>query len=102
MRRERSTHLLGCSTTSAYFCSVQRWSLERDCEWQSRSLFLPLLIPTVSHDIISLVASSCGYYKGQIEHGTGSVSCNSAFVLHLCRFLNQEDLMECEAMVQNP
>ena len=34
--------------------------------------------------------------------GTGSVSCNSAFVLHLCRFLNHEDLMEREAMVQNP
>ena len=34
--------------------------------------------------------------------GTGSVSCNSVFVLHLCRFLNQEDLMEREAMVQNP
>jgi len=25
-----------------------------------------------------------------------------AFVLHLCRFLNQEELMEREAMVQNP
>jgi hypothetical protein len=24
--------------------------------------------PTVSLDVISLVASSCGYYKGQIEH----------------------------------
>ena len=36
------------------------------------------------------------------EKGTGSVSCNSAFVLHLCRFLNHEDLMEREAMVQNP
>ena len=34
--------------------------------------------------------------------GTGSVSCNSVFVRHLCRFLNQEDLMEREAMVQNP
>src|SRR5262249_51552137 len=34
--------------------------------------------------------------------GTGSVSCNSVFLLHLCRFLNQEDLMEREAMVQNP
>src|SRR4029453_10187191 len=34
--------------------------------------------------------------------GTGSVSCNSVFVLHLCRFLNQEDLMEREAIVQNP
>ena len=34
--------------------------------------------------------------------GTGSVSCNSAFVLHLCRFLNQEELMEGEAMVQHP
>ena len=34
--------------------------------------------------------------------GTGSVSCNSVFVLHLCHFLNQEDLMEREAMVQNP
>jgi hypothetical protein len=33
--------------------------------------------------------------------GTGSVSCNSAFVLHLGRFLNQEELMEREAMVQN-
>jgi putative transposase len=28
---------------------------------------LPRLIPTVSHDIISLVASSCSYYRGQIE-----------------------------------
>jgi hypothetical protein len=37
-----------------------------------------------------------------VSEGTGSVSCNSAFVLHLCRFLNQEDLMEREAMVQNP
>ena len=34
--------------------------------------------------------------------GTGSVSCNSVFVLHLCRFLDQEELMEREAMVQNP
>src|SRR5215831_14556336 len=34
--------------------------------------------------------------------GTGSVSCNSVFVPHLCRFLNQEELMECKAMVQNP
>ena len=34
--------------------------------------------------------------------GTGSVSCNLAFVLHLCRFLNQEELMEREATVQNP
>ena len=33
--------------------------------------------------------------------GTGSVSCHSVFVLHLCHFLNQEDLMEREAMVQN-
>ena len=31
--------------------------------------------------------------------GTGSVSCNSAFVLHLRRFLNQEELMERKAMV---
>src|SRR5215471_21462924 len=30
--------------------------------------------------------------------GTGSVSCNSVFILHLCCFLNQEDLMEREAM----
>src|SRR5215470_6249840 len=34
--------------------------------------------------------------------GTGSVSCYSACVLHLCRFLHQEELMEREAMVQNP
>jgi hypothetical protein len=34
--------------------------------------------------------------------GTGFVSCNSVFVLHLCCFLNQEELMEREAMVQNP
>jgi hypothetical protein len=34
--------------------------------------------------------------------GTGSVSCNSVFVLHLGRFLDQEELMEREAMVQNP
>src|SRR2546429_6121198 len=37
-----------------------------------------------------------------IKLGTGSVSCNSVFVLHLCRFLDQEELMEREAMVQNP
>jgi hypothetical protein len=34
--------------------------------------------------------------------GTGSVSCNSVFVLYLCRFLNQEELMKRETMVQNP
>src|SRR5262249_23227187 len=27
-----------------------------------------LNIPTVSLDVISLVASSCGYYRGHIEH----------------------------------
>jgi transposase-like protein len=36
------------------------------------------------------------------QRGTGSVSCHSVFVLHLCRFVNQEDLMEREAMVQHP
>jgi hypothetical protein len=41
-------------------------------------------------------------FAGLTGSGTGSVSCNSVFVLHLCRFLNQEDLMEREAMVQNP
>jgi hypothetical protein len=39
---------------------------------------------------------------GSTVIGTGSVSCNLAFVLHLCHFLNQEELMEREAMVQNP
>src|SRR5215831_12262955 len=34
--------------------------------------------------------------------GTGSVSCNSVFVLYLCRLLNQEELMKRETMVQNP
>jgi hypothetical protein len=34
--------------------------------------------------------------------GTGSVCCRSICVLHLSHFLNQEDLMEREAMVQNP
>jgi hypothetical protein len=38
---------------------------------------------------------------GIAHRGTGSVSCNSVFVLHLCRFLNQEELMKREAMVQN-
>jgi hypothetical protein len=37
-----------------------------------------------------------------VESGTGSVSCNSVFILHLGRFLDQEELMEREAMVQNP
>jgi len=36
------------------------------------------------------------------EVGTGSVCCRSICVLHLSHFLNQEDLMEREAMVQNP
>jgi len=35
-------------------------------------------------------------------YGTGSVSCHSVFILHLCRFLNQEEFMEREAMLQNP
>ena len=54
-------------------------------------------------------AEDLGMQQGQEPHvfsmaswKTGSVSCNSVFVLHLCRFLNQEDLMEREAMVQNP
>ena len=36
------------------------------------------------------------------DEGTGSVSCNSVFILHLGRFLDQEELMEREAMVQHP
>jgi hypothetical protein len=36
---------------------------------QTRRAVLPAaLIPTVSLDVMSLVASSCGYYRGQIEH----------------------------------
>src|SRR5215813_12781058 len=31
-------------------------------------IFLYNFRPTVSLDVISLVASSCGYYRGQIEH----------------------------------
>jgi len=38
----------------------------------------------------------------QIPPGTGSVSCNSVFVRYLGHFLNQEELMEPEAAVQNP
>ena len=49
-----------------------------------------------------IVALLQDYPEGLTPAGTGSVSCNSVFVLHLCRFLNQEDLMEREAMVQNP
>ena len=30
-------------------------------------IFQVLLMPTVSLDVISLVASSCGYYRGHIE-----------------------------------
>src|SRR2546426_1187694 len=33
-----------------------------------QNIKLLLLRPTVSLDAISLVASSCGYYRGQIEH----------------------------------
>src|SRR5262249_44805219 len=39
------------------------------------------------------------YYSSR--RGTGSVSCNSVFVLYLCRFLNQEELMKRETMGQN-
>jgi hypothetical protein len=42
------------------------------------------------------------FVKREQGRGTGSVSCNSVFLLHLCRFLKQEDRMEREAMVQNP
>jgi hypothetical protein len=42
-------------------------------------------------------------FPGSAYTGTGSVSCNLAFrSAFLCRFLNQEELMEREAMVQNP
>ena len=42
------------------------------------------------------------HYLYHMLGGTGSVSCNSVFILHLCRFLDQEELMERKAMVQNP
>ena len=42
------------------------------------------------------------FFPTPLPFGTGSVSCNSVFVLYLCRFLDQEELMEREAMVQNP
>jgi hypothetical protein len=52
---------------------------------------------------VSVRQVRCGRFSVIIPpEGTGSVSCNSVFLLHLCRFLNQEDLMEREAMVQNP
>jgi hypothetical protein len=49
---------------------------------------------------VNMMAKSI--FKTSAALGTGSVSCNSILVLHLCHFLNQEDLMEREAMVQNP
>jgi hypothetical protein len=48
------------------------------------------------------VGGSRRVYSISTVVGNGSVSCNSVFVLHLCRFLNQEELMERKAMVQNP
>jgi hypothetical protein len=41
------------------------WFLLLDV-WAGHPLSTPH-IPTVSLDVISLVASSCGYYRGQIE-----------------------------------
>jgi hypothetical protein len=52
--------------------------------------------------VLTLLLDSGVLCSRVVHKGTGSVSCNSAFILHLCRFLNQEDLMEREAMVQNP
>ena len=46
-------------------------------------------------------AGKVGFVSARLS-GTGSVSCNSVFVLHLCCFLNQEELMKREAMVQHP
>ena len=54
------------------------------------------------HAVVWLVTLVGVLLLWNAAYGTGSVSCNSVFVLHLCHFLNQEDLMEREAMVQNP
>jgi hypothetical protein len=41
----------------------------RSISYRKQSYHFPALHkPTVSLDVISLVASSCGYYRGQIEH----------------------------------
>jgi hypothetical protein len=80
----------------------------------SMLLFLQYALWSIIGDssfvVSSLVSSASAFFvpvdrengNAPSLDGTGSVSCNSAFVLHLCRFLNHEDLMEREAMVQNP
>ena len=49
-----------------------------------------------------LLAQEIGIMPQAFAYGTGSVSCNSVFIRYLGRFLNQEELMEHEATVQNP
>jgi hypothetical protein len=63
-------------------------------------LHLLFFTEAFAHHLIHLSLSR--FLSGMMRLGTGSVSCNSVFVLHLCRFLNQEELMKREAMVQNP
>jgi putative oxidoreductase len=57
-----------------------------------------VLAPAIA--VLEIVGGLC-FILG-VWTGTGSVSCNSVFVRYLGRFLNQEELMEHEATVQNP
>ena len=59
------------------------------------------MLPTISLGVNGIGTKEGAEFYDAVITGTGSVSCNSVFVRHLGRFLNQEDLMEPEATVQN-
>jgi hypothetical protein len=56
MRRDHASQREDTAATSSGRCALAY-----------RRRLKPAFIPTVSLDVISLMASSCGYYRGQIE-----------------------------------
>src|SRR5215470_13873549 len=69
--------------------------------WLGLGVSVALLL-TEATPVHAVLPSSVVWEADEASDGTGSVSCNSVFVRYLDRFLNQEELMEPEATVQNP
>jgi len=63
-RPKRSCHT---ALKKVMYWSGTKWFIEFDIEGYFDNINHEVLIPTVSLDVISLVAGSCGYTKGDIE-----------------------------------
>ena len=91
--------------TMLVVCNAYAPAIQRICQDQISGRMLKSGIRPVMATEADLITAQGEQIIDKIfaaARGTGSVSCNSAFILHLCCFLHQEDFMEREAMVQNP